>query len=204
MAITSSLTDNFNNGSTIDASKWTTFGSTPTQGNGVLTCQSTISSTTFTGVQSNTTNYDLTGNFCQIQITDAGNQSIASFEAVMNLTLDANNSLAWYINANFIHAQKQVANVYSDVKGDVAYNSAVHKWFRIRESAGTLYWDYSTDTSSWTNYTTLANPFAVTAFQIKIMAGTYSAEGSTTTASFDNLNLFPYNKPHYYSKQGFQ
>jgi hypothetical protein len=35
--------------------------------------------------------------------------------------------------------------------GYTSYNPAVHKWGRIRESNGTLYWDTSTDGNTWTN-----------------------------------------------------
>jgi hypothetical protein len=64
----------------------------------------------------------------------------------------------------------------------------VHKWLRFREAGTTLYWDYSTDGSSWTNLNSLANPFGTTSFDIALQTGIYAAETVPTYAIFDSLN----------------
>lgn len=189
MALTSSIRDNFNDNSR-NTGIWNEFGSVA-ETTGKLVVTSTISSAVYGGYTS-ATKYDLTGSYAYSKVIDAGNQSLASWQAIpILLAVDANNSLSWYINTGNIHAQKQIAGVYTDIKGDVAYDSAVHKYFRIRESSGTVYWDYSTNGKSWTNYTSATNPFAVTSLEIDIIAGTYAGELSQTSANFDNFNLVP-------------
>lgn len=189
MALTASIRDNFND-NTRNTSIWNQFGSVSETG-GKLVVTSTISSAVYGGYTSVNT-YDLTGSYAYARVVDAGNQSLTSWQATpILLALDASNNLSWYVNAGNIHAQNQVAGVYTDIKGDVAYDSAVHKYFRIRESSGTIYWDYSTNGKAWTNYTSTANPFAITALEVDIIAGTYSPELSQTSATFDNFNLVP-------------
>jgi hypothetical protein len=73
----------------------------------------------------------------------------------------------------------------------ISFDSVNHKWFRIRESGGTTYWDTSVDGLTWTNRHSVANPIAVTALMLEVLIGTWQVEGSTTSAKFDNLNIFP-------------
>ena len=189
MAATSTLRDDFNDGSR-NTSLWNEYG-TVSESGGVLTITGTTGAAAYGGYSS-INQYDLTSSYVFSRLLDPGNQSIASWQASpVLLTLDASNTLSWYVNAGLIHAQKQVSGSYADVKGDVSYDAAVHKWFRIRESGGTIYWDYSTNGKTWTNYTSLANPFAVTALYVDCNAGHYASEVSSTTAAFDNLNILP-------------
>ncbi len=190
MAATSTQADNFNDNST-DTSLWTAFGPA-SETNRRLELSSTSGSTAYSGYNSVITTFDLTGSFAFSQLLDAGNQALASFQAIpIDVVKDANNSLIWYIGANTLFAQKQVANVFSNVRADVAYDANLHKFFRIREAAGTIFWDYSRDGASWTNYTSLANPFGITSVQLRVSAGTFSNEGTATTAYFANFNIPP-------------
>lgn len=186
MALTESLTDSFNASSL--SGNWNSNGAKALVAGSQLSLTSTAGATNYAVITSNST-YNLTGSYVTALLTSAGNQALTTWQAiVIVLTLDANNGLSWIVNNGLIHAQKQVANSYSDVLGNLAYNASLHKYFRIRESGGTIYWDYS-DGTTWTNYTSLANPFAVTALYIGIQGGTYASEASATTALVDNINI---------------
>lgn len=186
MALTESLIDSFN-GSSLSG-LWTSNAATADQIGGQLSLTSTAGTTNYAVITSAST-YDLTGSYIQARLTDAGNQALTSWQAcAVNVLLDANNSLSFIVNNNLLHAQKQVASSYSDVSGSLAYNASLHKYFRIRESGGTIYWDYS-DGITWTNYTSLANPFAITSLYVYVQGGTYSSEGSATKALVDNFNV---------------
>lgn len=186
---TQELVDNFDDNST-NTSLWSTANS-PSETGGQLSLPTTAGTTNYSQYESKAY-YDITASYVYSQVVNAGNQALASLQAIpVQVVLDSNNSLAWYVNAGFIHAQKQVAGVFTDVLNTTAYNSSVHKYFKIRESAGTIYWDYSTDGVTYTNYTSLANPFSVTNLKVRISAGTYSAEASSSTVIIDNLNVAP-------------
>lgn len=133
---------------------------------------------------------DFTGGSASIQVTDAGNQALASWEVYpLQLNVDASNSIQFVISGDVVYAKKKIAGSTSTVGSSIAYNSTTMKYFRIRESAGVTYWDYSIDGTTWINLASAANPLAVTAMYPQIFAGTYSAEGSTTVASFDDFVL---------------
>jgi hypothetical protein len=69
---------------------------------------------------------------------------------------------------------------------------SVPTWVRIRESAGTVYWDYTTATTptGWTNLGSLADStfgFSLSALYVKIAAGYYGTE-SPSSALVQSLN----------------
>jgi hypothetical protein len=179
--------DNFDFGG-IDSGKWTSSGSGITIG-------------TLLDVEITTNNdyqfinsinlYNLTGSYMYSQVTDAGNQSLASFEVYpVYLTADSNNKLFVRISGNVVQPIKVVGGVTTNVGAGVAYNSTTMKYFRIREASGTTFWDYATDpTSTWTNITSAANPITVTSVTLEILVGTWNNENST--AKLDNVNTYP-------------
>jgi hypothetical protein len=187
----SSMSDNFDDNS-LDAKKWVDWGGAQT----VETNQEfEITGTTtaaYYGVDS-ADRVDMTGDSVLVQLVNIGSSTIASWEVYpLNCAIDANNQLFWgYFAAdNTVKAYKKVATVSTSVYS-ATYDSAVHKWFRIRESAGTTYWDTSVDGTTWTNRANEANPIAVIDFVVDMLAGTWAAEVATATAKFDNYNNPP-------------
>ena len=71
------------------------------------------------------------------------------------------------------------------------YDPDVHVWWRIRESGGSVFFDYSVDGTAWVNLRSLAhNLETLDNFLIVIGAGTTSG-GTGAFAYFDNLNTNP-------------
>jgi hypothetical protein len=187
---TNDLFDDFND-NTQNTTLWVAISGSgrEVETNRQLQLSSTVGATTYAGYQA-VRYYDLTGSRIFSQVIDVGNQSIASFQAVpILLFADASNGVAWYINANKIVAQKQVAGSYTDVLATTTYDPTVHKFFSIRESAGTTFWDFSTDGVTWTNYTSQASPVPLNHVQPEVIAGTFNTEVTGTTAIFDNYNI---------------
>jgi hypothetical protein len=180
MALISTLTDDFNDNS-IDAAKWTnTGGAQIVEANEEL--ELTSKTTTQDILLYSTNAYDLTGSGATIKIIDAGNQSLASYEFYFTIT-DWNAYLYWKIKAGTIYS----------ISKNTAYVAATHRYLRIREASGTtLYWDYSADGITWTNFDTYSPSSDVTLnavqvyFQIK-----NTTEASTTTAKVDDFNILP-------------
>jgi hypothetical protein len=138
---------------------------------------------------------DLTGSELVIEVLDVGNQSLASLEVnPIDLLLDTDNHLLWLITNGDLGAYKKVAGTLSLV-ASVTYNATDHRWLRIRESGGTIYWDASPDRSTWTQIGSLATPFAITSLLLTISIGTWQAEASASSMTCDNLNIITKDLP---------
>ena len=73
----------------------------------------------------------------------------------------------------------------------VPYDAVAHRWWRIREHAGTVYWETSPDGLTWTTHVSLPDPIAVTALDVRLGIECTTACVSAPSASFDNYNLRP-------------
>lgn len=184
----STLVDNFNDNS-LDTTLYGSFGSTVSETNQQLELLNGANYTSYLGIFT-IRRYFLTSSAVTIKLVNAGNQSLTSLQALIQLELDSNNQVYYLVEGNTLKAVKKVSGAVSDVN-TVAYNSTTMAYLKISESGGTISWDYSSNGQSWTNLTTLSNPFAVTSLQVNILAGTYSNEASSTTVIWDNLNVIP-------------
>lgn len=182
------LKDDFANGQ--DSSKWNSQPST-----GTITFSN--GQIVFTGSTSNGYNdyeskipWDLRSSYIRAQVINAGNQSIVSNEAILYASIfgDTNNKVYISITNGNLLAQKIVGGVNTNV-ATVVYNSAVHKWIQVRESGGTIYYDYSTDGVSFTNFASVADPFSMDSMALALQQGTWQNEASTTQVIFDNFNV---------------
>lgn len=137
------------------------------------------------------TTYDLTGSSFYVTITDAGNQSITSHEAIVGVYLDANNVVWFVISGGNISAYKKVAGIQTQIGASVAYDSTNHKRIRFSESAGTITIDTSPlGAFNFTNRWSVANPFAITAIKPYMQSGCWQFEAAGGSyAAFDNFNL---------------
>ncbi len=188
VALASSLTDDFDDNS-IDAAKWTSFN-TPSETNSRFEVASSTSAI-YKGVDSLNL-LDIRSTEAFVQLVVAGDRTISSLEIYApQVAQDATNKVFWLMptGAN-IRPYKQVASVSTALGTTLAHTDG--NLYKIRESAGTTYWDYSTDNgANWTNHYSEANPITLTATTISLIAGTYAGEASTTTIAFDNFNVTP-------------
>jgi len=186
MALISTLTDNFNDNS-IDTTKWD-YGSDVAEVNNNLEFTSTLSADS-SNLYSKTT-YNLTGSQITIKLVDAGNQSLASWAFTpLWAYLDGTHSLLFRVKAGNLEVN-DIARSNNSPKYSVTYNATNHRYLRIREVSGTIYWDCSADGITWINLFNEANPCAVTALEVDF-GGEWDAEASTTTAKIDDFNILP-------------
>lgn len=174
----STFTDDFNTGSTPDSSKWstTTIGAgTATLSGGALVL--TSDATSLAKVDSLDI-YNFTGDagFVQLQTS-----TLTAGAAILQLSDGKIGALAaWQFDASgatplFLGGTYGTSRSHTD-----------GTWYRIRESGGTLYYDYSSDGSSWTNHTSVAlsgRPVSACAVQLAASAG--------SSATFENFNVAP-------------
>jgi hypothetical protein len=185
------LSDNFNDNS-IDTEKWSAFLGAPAETNYQLELESTALESSYEGY-STIKRYDLRGSYAYTEVKDAGNQSLTTWQAIPVLIRSGDNALSFIITGGNLLAQKQVDGSYSSVRNNVSYNSAVHKFFRIREASGTIYWDYSTDGTTWTNYTSDTSYFDVGMIEVQLLCGSYDSEVSSSKGILDNFNIITEN-----------
>lgn len=188
---TAQLHDNFNDNSIDTLTRW----NDPTGGQAVETSQqlqiTTQTSANYWAIESKN-RYNLNGSSFAAKIVDAGNQALTSVECIIYAAQDDNNKVYITINGNFITARKIIAGVNNAIGSSLAYVAATHQYLRIVEFSGTLYFDWSTDGITWTNFASLVNPFgSVQSVLLGLQHGNYSGEASTSTAKFDEVNNVP-------------
>lgn len=192
-AAATAVVDDFSDNS-LDTSIWNNWGAPELTEESQHIEIDTTTSAEYQGMDStNTDLFTLSGSQVSIRIEDAGDQSITSYELYpLQLLKDANNALKWYINQGTLRTYKEVATVQTEVGTGVSYSASTHRYLRIRESGGTVYFDHSADGTNWTNHGSelVSNLFDLNNFYIEISNGTWAAEGTTTTSILDDVNVF--------------
>jgi hypothetical protein len=103
------------------------------------------------------------------------------------LSDDANQWVEFRVAGTQILARYQVAGVEADIVG-IPFDAAAHRFLRLREEAGTMYWDVSPDRSTWFEFTSMptAALFRVDFMRVELrMNNEMHMLGDT--ARFDNL-----------------
>lgn len=114
--------------------------------------------------------------FCQVLVlsSTAGTQLVFEIDVTTNLLLMT-------IQVGFVG------------EGGVStpYDPTAHAWLRVRETAGTLYWETSPDGRTWTIQHTVISPAWVsdTSLQAQLLA--FREDGSADYAEWDNVNTVP-------------
>jgi hypothetical protein len=155
--------------------------------NNQLQISTTAGASQYNQLQSLTT-YDLTDSYAFVEVIDVGNQNLASFEVILNVKLNDNYKLYFTANSFQFTARKIIAGVNSAI-ASIGYNNSAMRFWRIRETSGTVYFEYSDTGATWTTLTSLATPFAMTAVYAEMQVGNYSVEATSSTGTFDNFNV---------------
>lgn len=192
----STLSDNFDT-NVLDTTKWGT-----QLDNGSVTLVNTnqeieITTTANTGYGRLLSNnfFNMNGSSAFGKLVDAGNQALSLDAIPLDISDTAgSNGFLWQIETNKLFAIYTLGGTQHTVLGSGTYTAGTHVWFRIRESGGTIFWDYATigDGTDWTNYTSLA----VTTFTYGLNQMTGGFLGglfvsSTATTKYDNFNVSP-------------
>lgn len=80
---------------------------------------------------------------------------------------------------------------YFDPEAAYFLYGAASRWLRIREDAGTVYFDGSPDGHTWTNRRTIASPAWVDDGDLEIQLIGHRADGTTSYADVDTVNVLP-------------
>lgn len=114
-------------------------------------------------------------------------------EVFFNIQYDlaGTNFVGFYLTGTSFRARYKV-NGAATTLATTTYSAVNHAWWRIRESAGTIYWDTSTDGAAWSNMASVATATFPTGIlgeiYPSIFAGFYGAEGASNLL-VDNVNV---------------
>lgn len=192
---TETLVDTFNDNS-INATLWTTYtanSGSVTETGGVANEQlASATNGSWAGYVSQST-YDLTSSYVLSQLVAAtgGNTYFDLTLNPLQLPLTSNFvAIGVDCGLNKLQAYHKLGGV-GTVLADVTYSSSTHKWIRMRESAGTLYYEYSTNGVSWTTLYSEASPLDLSSLYVIIDDYEYNALSVPSAHQMDNLNNPP-------------
>lgn len=186
MALMQTLRDNFNDSSI--AAIWTSDNGSETGGR--MAIAANTSSGTYNTVVSVGTN-DLTASYALVELVDAGNLALNTMEVYPVELYDATFSdyLYWALEYATDELVAYKIDGATTELYRVAYSATTHRWMRIREAGGTIFFDTSENGKLWTNRATTTVGFAITALH-GAMDLLNPSVGSTTVL-FDNWNFPP-------------
>ena len=178
-------------GSSLD-SQWTDFA----DGDGSVVVDDQLELTTpdgasgFAGVVSDAL-YTLLGCSTVVELIDAGDQgSGQSCGLELKNNGENDNKLVFIVSEGFLTIIETVAGSGSVIDFDT-YDDEAHRWLRIRETGGDVFFETSADGLTYVAFADMPTP----AWGIdNVTVGLYVGQNGTdpaTTAIFDNLNVIP-------------
>lgn len=132
--------------------------------------------------------YDLTDSAVLVEVLTTP-QLLESY-ASLEVRRDAQNLVVIRQVQLDMHCYKIVDSVRSD-GCLMSHDPTTHRWWRIREAAGTLTWERSADGVSWYQFGSTVTPFDVSSVAISFGVTSTEAPGATAEARFDRYNLPP-------------
>jgi len=166
--------DDFN-GSSLDA-RW---GSSLTPSGGTLTFPLSAGGS-FLGSNGPSNRIDLTGRALRLQISAYPDTTGNTGYAYLSCYVDGSNYVSFTVTETGITAYHNIAGGGNTQVASLGGVSPAH--IRIREKDGTIYWEYGSDGSHWTQLYSEAAAFAVTALNLEIAA--FKDVSDTTVTNF--------------------
>lgn len=189
LAKTHTVNDNFDDNSIDTTTKWFNWGDTEiVETNNRLEIDVLSGGANYQGIESKYFK-DFTGSSVSIELINAGNQALGSLEVLFGITdSSTDNKLFFLVTGGNLVAYRKVGGSNGYIT-QATYNSTTHKYLRLRESAGTSYWEYSANGTSWTALHSETNPITLTSMKTELVAGVYSTEATPTEIIFDSYNI---------------
>lgn len=184
MAAISTLVDSFNS---LDSAKWSTVNV------GGITFASglvTIPAATHYPELSSLVAYDLTNSSCVLKISSMPNHDATDNSVAGGLSLFASAATDDVLeitgDATSLVARERVGGVSSETT--FAYNATNHKWWRIRSTGTTVFWETSPDGTTWTVQKTKTTTIPLTSLKVKVFAGNWVGVATPGNFVADELN----------------
>lgn len=192
MSITaiSNQSDNFP-GVALDATKWydnTQAGATQAVALNAVTLTAPALTANALGEVEAQQRYTLIGSFVFVKAV-ATQVASANAEDIITVYIDeyGNQLQMGVINSNLIAGY--ILAGATTTSFTTAYNATTHAWWRIRESSGSILYDYSSDGITWTNLGSITTPMPVTL--VRTSVATFNGDSSATpeVGVYSNFNI---------------
>lgn len=181
--------DRFNTDDVINTDIW--FNNDPDyvkQNDGVLTFTTQLAGAYISIGTRGDQLYNFTNKAISIQLVNPGNLSLSSYQFYpLVMFKDSSNQLFFMITGTHLYSIKKVSGSDTTVN-DTTFDPDIHRFFRIRISSTTAYWEVSANRAHWTVLHSEATPITVTSALALIQQGS-GAEASTTIAKVDNFYI---------------
>jgi hypothetical protein len=133
------------------------------------------------------TSYDVTGGIVAAQLVSYPSTTLdVFFTLTSTATASTVSAMAGFrISGGILNFDFGNASVGSSL----TYSATAHRWLRIREAAGTTYWEYTSDITGlggWVTQATLGNQWTMSTSWVRFIG----SASDTAVAKFDNLNYF--------------
>jgi hypothetical protein len=116
-------------------------------------------------------------------------RNTAGAETYVVVLAASGDRVTFKVQQGLLYCSRQAAGAPSATRlAQVAYDPAAHRWMRIREQLGVMYFEHSGDGCAWTVLASLPTPFNVSAVEVEVAAGTFQAVPAPGVAIFDNFN----------------
>ncbi len=132
--------------------------------------------------------FDLQDRVCFVEVRQVANISSSKVETYFLVAESLSSYLLIYATANSLKFETSVNGNLTTLASS-AYNNTAMRWWRFRESSGTIYAEYaSTSAGPWSELGHATNPFSLAAVELELSTGSWDVISSPGTAIFDNLN----------------
>jgi hypothetical protein len=185
MARAYQLVDNFNDSAT-DTSKWTAFG--PVQEvNQRLEIRPSSAAGSQDGGYISASTFDLYVASVKVEVVRVLRLGLTELRVTAGTSLASGDFLAITSSSGLLTAYRRVGGVVTTLRM-MPYDEVAHRWFRLLESHGRIYYQYSADGRSWIDFFDEPVPFNVSAVRLVIFASAAQSIASPSVAVFDNFN----------------
>jgi hypothetical protein len=179
------FSDNFND-NTRDSAKWNGFGQSQEVNQRVeLRPLPNRSGASFSGYSSRDT-HDLTDSSIEVEVVQVLNQ-VNGTSTLLSAGPNDDNRVMIAVKSGQLTCLQMIGGVATTL-AVFPYDAAAHRWWRLRESQGTTWWEVSPEGERWTALFGKPNPVSFTACQIVLGAGTFVPIPNPGVAIFDSFN----------------
>jgi hypothetical protein len=130
--------------------------------------------------------YDMRGDYFAAELVDAGVAEAGLQAYAVMAELDSSNQVYITVSNGFMGAIENVAGVTTGLNF-VAYDPALHRWFRVREFDGDTFWEVSANGVFWTEIWSAASPIALNDVTLLIATDTFLTLGGAKTVIFGQV-----------------
>lgn len=188
LGTTHQLTDNFDD-NTFDAALWgNSYEDTSTrhvEANGRLEIRIAASSTNDWAGYVTTSTYQLAGDRVFVEVPVVNVQRGNTIMLLWTSLAKTDGPSVEHERGRLVMRRRIADQIFDRV--DIAYDATAHRWWQVRERAGTMYWETSPDGALWTIRHQEPTPSVTTAV-VTLAGGANNADPDPDLVVFDNLN----------------